>query len=212
VAKMIGAKQPEKFPDWAALAEGIRNNDEVAVKQFYDIFKHGFRYLVKRQLGSFDLEDSVHDCVLAVMTAVRKGSVREPERFVGFVHTIVKRHIANRIAVKISARSEDDIKSIALVHSTFPSPETQAIRTEAKIIARRVLDSLGDRDRDVLRRFYLLGQTEEQIRRDLDLSFHVFKNIKHRAKKKFAVQWQRHAASGVGASLRGALGNRRLAA
>jgi len=76
-----------------------------------------------------------------------------------------------------------------------PSPEVQAITTEARATARLALDSLSNRDRDVLRRFYLLNQTEEQIRQELNLSLHVFKNIKHRAKNKFAEQWHKHAGS-----------------
>jgi RNA polymerase sigma-70 factor (ECF subfamily) len=195
------AKKRETFSDWAVLAEGIRENNGVAVQQFYEIFNNGFRYFIKRQLGHADLQDSVHDCVVAVMTAVRRGPVREPERFVGFVNTIVKRHIARKIAEKMASRVEVEIKSASSLQSPCPSPETQAIATEVRTIARLALDSLSDRDREILRRFYLLGQTEEQIRRELNLSFHVFKNIKHRARSKFAEQWHRQANSVPGRNL-----------
>src|ERR1700722_1093318 len=144
VAKTTDTKRVLAFSDWAVLQEGIRANNEAAVKQFYDVFNNGFRYLIKRRLGSSGLEDTVHDCVLAVITAVRRGSMREPERFVGFVHTIVKRHIANKISEKVSGRSEDDIESISPLRCPSPSPEATAIRAEAKIIARRALDSLSD--------------------------------------------------------------------
>jgi RNA polymerase sigma-70 factor (ECF subfamily) len=188
-------KKLETFSYWAALEQGIRENNGAAVQQFYDAFNKGFRFFISRQLGLCDLEDSVHDCVLAVITAVRRGDVRQPERFVGFVNTIVKRHIAQKIAERIAGRSEFDIESASPLIFRGPSPEARAIKTEARTIARLALDSLSNRDRDILRRFYLLDQTEGQIRQELNLSFHVFKNIKHRAKNKFVEQWHKHAGS-----------------
>jgi RNA polymerase sigma-70 factor, ECF subfamily len=205
-------KKLETFFDWAALEQGIRENNGAAVQQFYDVFNGGFRYFIRRQLGLSDLEDSVHDCVLAVITAVRRGAIRQPERFVGFVNTVVKRHIAQKIAERIVGRSESDIESAPPSQLTFigPSPEAQAITTEARTIARLALNSLSNRDRDVLRRFYLLDQTEGQIRQELNLSFHVFKNIKHRAKNKFAEQWHKHAGSASSGALPVAVGSEDL--
>lgn len=193
--KAACTKKRETFSWWAALEQGIREDNAAAVQQFYDAFNEGFRFFIRRQLGLSDLEDSVHDCVLAVITAVRRGDVREPERFVGFVNTIVKRHIAQKIAERIASRSESDIELGPPLIFRGPSPEARAITTEARTIARLALDSLGNRDRDVLRRFYLLEQTEGQIRQELNLSFHVFKNIKHRAKNKFVEQWHKQAGS-----------------
>jgi RNA polymerase sigma-70 factor (ECF subfamily) len=184
-----------RIRDWAVLAKGIRDNNDASVKHFYDVFNAGFRLLIKRQLGESDLEDSVHDCVLAVIMAVRGGTPREPERCVGFVNTIVKRHIAHKIVERVARRAEEDIELVSPLRSSYPSPEAQAMKAEARSIARLVLDSLSDRDRDVLRRFYLLGQTEDQIRGELELSYQGFKNIKHRAKNKFVEHWHRRAGS-----------------
>jgi hypothetical protein len=44
-----------------------------------------------RQLGPQDLDDKVHDTFLIVVQAIRKGELREPERLMGFVHTVVRR-------------------------------------------------------------------------------------------------------------------------
>ena len=37
-----------------------------------------------------DLDGCVQDCVVAVINANLREAAREPERFVGFVHAIVK--------------------------------------------------------------------------------------------------------------------------
>jgi RNA polymerase sigma factor (sigma-70 family) len=195
-------------PDWARMAKGIRADDGSAVKEFYEVFNRGFRFFISRQLGSVDLEDNVHDCVLAVMTAVRREQLREPERFVGFVRTIVKRYIAARIKEKISGRADENIDEARHpLRYLSPDPERNAIRTETRAIARQALETLSGRDREVLRRFYLLEQKEEQIRLEMNLSEHAFKNIKHRAKNKFAEKWHnlanRGITSGVAGGVRG---------
>ena len=49
------------------------------------------------------------------------------------------------------------------LRSAGPSPEHAAIRAQARSISREALNALCVRDREVLRRFYLLEQTQEQI-------------------------------------------------
>jgi RNA polymerase sigma factor (sigma-70 family) len=176
--------------EWAILAEGIHGNDSAATKKFYEIFNGGFRFLLKRQLGLADLEDNVQECIVAVIDAVRKARLREPDRFVGFVHTIVKRHIAHQIVRLTSERQQSNVEDAALhLQSMAPSPESIASSEQMRRLARAALDALSSRDREMLRRFYLLGQSEEQIRRDMNLGEHVFKNVKHRAKNKFAEKY-----------------------
>jgi DNA-directed RNA polymerase specialized sigma24 family protein len=47
-------------------------------------------------LGPQDLDDRVHDTFLIVVQAISKGDLREPERLMGFVRTVVRRLVDNR--------------------------------------------------------------------------------------------------------------------
>ena len=182
--------------DWKALAEGIRAGQEPAVEQFYKLFNGGFRFFIRRQLGPQDLEDNVHDCVMSVICAVRETDLRDPDRFVCFVRTIVQRYIGKRIADKVSARSKCEIDSIAPPRSNDPGPERILLDKERMRIAALALQNLNPADVDVLRRFYLMEQTQEQICRELNLSPGSFRNLKHRAKNRFAVEWHVQACRG----------------
>jgi len=50
-----------------------------------------------------DLDDKVHDCFVIVTQAIQNGVLREPERLMGYVRTVVKRQIAASIDVRGAA-------------------------------------------------------------------------------------------------------------
>jgi RNA polymerase sigma factor (sigma-70 family) len=183
-----------QVPDWAALAEGIRVGDKTAVEQFYTTFNEGFRWFIQRRIGSQDLDDNVHECFMTVIAAIRQRPLREDERFVGYAMTIVRRYISQAIAKRIANRSHNDAQDFGSLPSAGLSPESSAMQAEGRQIARRVLSTLSRRDRDVLERFYLRDETEQEICEALNLSRDQFRNTKHRAKAKFVAAWRRWAA------------------
>src|SRR4051812_39854338 len=92
-------ERPEalQVPDWATLVGRIRDGDSAAIAELYGIFAKGIRYFLLRNLGSDDLDDKVQDCFVIVTQAIRNGDLREPERLMGYVRTVVKRQIAASI-------------------------------------------------------------------------------------------------------------------
>ena len=56
---------------------------------------------------------------------------------------------------------------------------------------KAILRGLGDRDREILTRFYIYEESQEQICRDMDLSENQFRLLKSRAKAKFSVLGKR---------------------
>jgi hypothetical protein len=55
-----------------------------------------------------------------------------------------------------------------------------------KSFAMHILKALSPRDREVLTRFYVKGQTAQEIKEAMDLTETQFRLIKSRAKKQFA--------------------------
>ena len=64
-------------------------------------------------------------------------------------------------------------------------PEETAIRQQHEQIAKRVLNSISKRDREILTRFYLLEQSQEQICDQMNLTETQFRLLKSRAKARF---------------------------
>ena len=80
-------------PVWAELVDKIKHNDATGLEELYRVFSRGVRFNLCRQLGSQDVDDRVHDTFLIVAQAIQRGDLREPERLMGYVRTIVSRRI-----------------------------------------------------------------------------------------------------------------------
>src|SRR5437868_5195279 len=92
--------------DWFNLVERLKQDESAAMEQLYALFARGIRYYLCRQLGPQDLDDKVHDCFLIVVQAIRRGDVREPDRLMGFVRTVVRRQIAAYIEAVVQHRRQ----------------------------------------------------------------------------------------------------------
>lgn len=176
-----------QLPDWSTLVSGIREGNPSAMAELYGIFAKGIRYFLLRNLGPGELDDKVHDCFVIVTQAIRNGELREPERLMGYVRTVVKRQIAASIDLAVQQRRSrvDYDESMFLSSDLRDNPEGRVIASQRAEIARRVLKGISRRDRDILHRFYVLEQSQEQICADMGLSYNQFRLLKSRAKARF---------------------------
>jgi RNA polymerase sigma factor (sigma-70 family) len=173
-------------PPWSGLVEQIRNGDPSALEQMYHIFSTGIRFYLCRQLGPQDLDDRVHDVFLIIVQSIQKGELREPERLMGYVRTIVRRQVAAQIDDNVKARrNQADLDFGMSLSDQHPNPERSAIEHESEELAMRILNSLPKRDREVLARFYLDEQPPDRICREMGLTETQFRLVKSRAKARF---------------------------
>jgi RNA polymerase sigma-70 factor, ECF subfamily len=171
---------------WTELVDKIRHNDPNGLEELYRVFSRGIRFYLCRQLGPQDLDDRVHDTFLVVAQAIQRGELREPERLMGYVRTIVRRHVAAQIENNVYCRRRQiDLDWGLTIRDLGSNPEQTAIQQENAEIARRVLDSIAPRDREVLIRFYLQEQSAEEICSEMGLTETQFRLLKSRAKARF---------------------------
>lgn len=172
--------------DWAELVDRIQRGDEAGMEELYRIFAKGIRYFLRRQLGGQELDDKVHDTFLIVVQAIQRGDLREPERLMGFVRTIVRRQIAAYIDEVVHSRREQlDIEVGGRVPDKQSNPEQSMASRQRIDLMETVLGELPEKDREVLTRFYLHEQTPEEICEDMNLSETQFRLLKSRAKTRF---------------------------
>lgn len=173
-------------PQWGDLVERIRSGDQASVEELYAIFGRGIRYYLCRHLGSQELDDKVHDTFVIVLQAIRNGSLREPDRLMGFVRTVVRRQVASFIEEAVQLRKDQAGLEIG---SSVPdggvSPERRVIDDERARIMYDILKGISLRDREILTRFYLYEQSVEQICTEMSLSETQFRLLKSRAKARF---------------------------
>jgi RNA polymerase sigma-70 factor, ECF subfamily len=186
IEREFQADTTDRVDSWAPLVEGVRNGEASAMEELYRVFSKGVRFYLLRQLGPQDLEDRVHDVFLIITHSIQRGDLREPERLMGYVRTVVRRQVAAQIQLAThQRRNYTDIDGGVNLSGPEPSPESRVIEREALNVAMRILRSLQKRDREVLTRYYLKEQKAEQICREMDLTETQFRLIKSRAKARF---------------------------
>lgn len=170
----------------------VRRGDELAVIELYRTFSSGIRYYFCRHLGPQELDDRVHDAFIIVLEAIRGGAVREPERLMGFVHTIARRQVSASIERAIHDRGEHlDLDAGAMIPDPKENPERKVMSREDARLLRAALKEISGRDREILTRFYLQEQTQEQICQEMNLSGTQFRLLKSRAKNRFGTTGRR---------------------
>ncbi|MBL8231070.1 MAG: sigma-70 family RNA polymerase sigma factor [Bryobacterales bacterium] len=182
----LDEEPPPPDVDYGALVERIRTADPMGMEDLYRIFSRGVRYYLCRQLGSQELEDKVHDTFLIVVQAIRRGDLREPERLMGFIRTVVRRQVAAHIENAVHNRRDQlDLEMGATLADFNEGPEQTAIVQQKAELMEKILRGLNKRDREILTRFYLDEQPQEQICEEMQLTDTQFRLLKSRAKTRF---------------------------
>jgi RNA polymerase sigma factor (sigma-70 family) len=196
-----GTAQGFQIRDWAGIVARIRENDPAAMEELYDIFASGIKYFLMRNLGNDELDDRVHDCFVIVTQAIQKDELRDPARLMGFVRTVVKRQIAGAIEAAVDSRRThvDYDESMFSLTDWQNDPEQKIISRQRSEIAQKVLQGISRRDREILDRFYVQEQSQQQICNEMGLSHTQFRLLKSRAKTRFG-NLGRRVAAGLGRS------------
>jgi RNA polymerase sigma factor (sigma-70 family) len=189
--------------DWADIVARIREGDSAAMEELYAIFAKGIRYFLLRNLGPDDLDDRVHDCFVIVAESIRKGDLRDPARLMGFVRTVVKRQIAANIETAVNKRrSEVEYEeSMFNISDWQDNPESSLLARQRSEIARKVMTGISRKDREILQRFYVYEQPQDQICREMGLTYNQFRLLKSRAKARFG-DLGKKMAKGMGVTFR----------
>jgi RNA polymerase sigma-70 factor (ECF subfamily) len=172
--------------NWQDLVERIHKGEESGMEELYRLFGRGIRYYLCRQLGHQELDDKVHDTFVIVVQAIRRGELREPDRLMGFVRTVVRRQVAAYIDDAVhSRRDELNLDMGVRVADRRNNPEQSAAFRQKMDLMLEVLRNLSERDREILTRFYLDEQSQETICHEMVLTETQFRLLKSRAKARF---------------------------
>jgi RNA polymerase sigma-70 factor (ECF subfamily) len=170
------------YADWSDLVARIRSGETDGMEELYHLFSRGIRFYLANQLGTIELDDRVHDTFVVIVQAIRRGELRDPERLMGFVRTIVRRQVAAHIDQGVDKRATQSVIPVGLPREN--PAEVVAFHRRTELIDR-VLTTLSGRDREILTRFYLLEQSQDEICSEMGLTESQFRLMKSRAKARF---------------------------
>ncbi len=186
-------KQAAPLPDWAEMVDRVKANDPQGLEDLYVFFAKGARFYFCRHLGLDELDDRVHDSFLMVVESIKRGELREPERLMGFIRTILRRQVASYVRGAVEGRrdyAQLDAESEYCLDFRG-CPEERIIDLETVDIMERVMRGMTIREREILTRFYLLEQPPEQICQEMHINLTQFRLMKSRAKGRFGAMGRR---------------------
>jgi RNA polymerase sigma-70 factor, ECF subfamily len=183
---VINTSEPRSI-DWAGLVSRIQNGENTGTEELYRIFNEGIRFLLCRRIGPQDMEDKVHDTFLLILQAIQRGDVREPERLMGFIHTVVRRQVAAYIDHMVHSRHEQlDFELLERgIADRRRNPEQHMVVRQNAAIMKNALLQMPHREREILIRFYEREEPLEQICEEMRLTETQFRLFKSRAKARF---------------------------
>lgn len=171
--------------DYVDLVNRIQLGERQAEEEFCQGLYKGIQFLLRRKLRCKDVDDDAQEVLMQVLQAIRRRQLNEPERLMGFVYTVLVRQAARRVRENVHTRNLSAMPGIGIPPRDITDPEKLLSLTERKQLAVNVLSMLSERDSELLRRFYLLEQSEVQICSEMALTGTQFRLLKSRAKSRF---------------------------
>ena len=173
--------------DWRVVVDQIRRGDPAGEETLYQNLRTGARLFLQRRLGTPDVDDKVHDLFLNIVKSIRADELREPERLMGFVRTLLFRQLSLEVSRLAKTRdTTSGIDAVKDVSHSLPTPEQQTLEKEKVELMKEMLRELSDRDFEVLTRSYLREQPAEQVCSEMSLTPAQFQLLKTRAKARLA--------------------------
>jgi len=177
---------------WTPLVERIRQGDREAVGELYEQLLPGLRFYFVNRLGRDAASDAAHSVFLRAVEQIAQGDLREPEALPGYMRTMAARYVC----AQIEQRQREQWQSLTpLMESRLSDgrkgPESEYGQQERLTLALKVLRGMSEREREILTRFYLYEQTQEQICKEMGLTATQFRLLKSRAKARFGQKGQK---------------------
>jgi RNA polymerase sigma factor (sigma-70 family) len=199
------AQKPVQNPNQNVdLVRRVQRGDADGMAELYEYISTGLRPYLARQLRSQDFHDKVHSIFVDVVIAIQRGQLREPHRLMGFARTIARRKVSGYIDDAASSRrNQVDIGTAFWLASPRATPESEMISREQQDLVRRALAHLTEREGEILKRFYMQEQSQQQICQEMGLTHTQYRLLKWRSKARFELVSRRQIASHNLRSLRG---------
>lgn len=172
--------------DLVDLVRRIIKGDEQAEAELIQRYCRGMRVIIDQIIDDPSYaEDLAQETLIKALDKIRAGAVAEPERVSGYIRGIAKQMAWDHLK-KSQVRQFISVDEVVLTSDKNQDPLEELLRTEEANTVRRVIGKLScERDRQILTRFYILGEDKESICADLRLDSTYFKGVKFRAVQRF---------------------------
>jgi len=165
------------------MVEGIQAGRADSMEAFYQFLKRHPTFFLATRIPCQYIEDRIHETFRIVVSAIQQGKIRDPERLMGFVYTVLKRQAMLQISEIVAGRALKGMDEGSRVPSSL-NVERELSSGEHQRLVASVLGELPTLQRTVLVEFYLNEKPAEQICQELNLTATQFRLLKSRAKER----------------------------
>lgn len=184
---MKSAEPASGRTDPARLVQRILAGDRSAEEDLVHRYRCGVAVIVRRIVwDSFATDDLCQETFRIVLEKTRQGDLREAERLSGFICGVARNLAIEYLRRTRQMASLEEVEETSLVSDHVPDPLSTLLEEEKLKAVRQVLQELTTmRDREILRRFYLLEEDKDRICASLGLSSLHFNRVLYRARERF---------------------------
>jgi RNA polymerase sigma-70 factor (ECF subfamily) len=168
------------------LVTRVRDGDRAAETEMVERYSRGLRYLLRRKTRDTNLtEDFLQETWAIALVKIRDNGLDNPGRLAGYLCGI-----ANNLALSEKRRvnrqrTAVNSEIVALIPDESSNPYRHASRAEVCNQVRDLLNDLNtERDREILRRFYVREEDKESICKRLDIDGVHFNRVLYRARQR----------------------------
>ncbi len=153
--------------DWGATLDALVAGDRIAFARFNRLVT-GFLTQFRAYDFEADWDDLRQEVLMSVVQNARSGRLREPEALVGYVRAIARNKFVDRLKRKLRRGEgatlpwEEEIERSPAVGAPGYEPGTDPAITRD---LRAAIAALDARDRELIERVYLRGETYEEASR-----------------------------------------------
>ncbi len=147
--------------NWHALTSLIRNEDPAGEDEFIRAYGRGIEIYLRRNLGFSNLKDLTRETLRTSIEGIRQGWLKEPRDLVSFLRRTVQQK-----------RLPDE----------GSSERPGGTRAKSELLERQ-LRLATSREREMLIRYYLYGQSMERIQEEMGADGQEFLALKARVRQ-----------------------------
>lgn len=191
------AYSSEVTNDYSSLVSRVEAGDAQAEAEFTQLFLPGVSALVRRKARPGDpiVDDLVQDVLQRLIQRLRDSALNDPQALPAYVRSTA----VNMVLAEYRRRARRGEHSASVDIETLQSPDDpdqNAQRDQLGQCIRVLLAELPtERDREILRRFYLDEHDRDTVCVALDIDVNHFRRVLHRARQRLKVLIQR---AGIG--------------
>ena len=172
-----------------SLAERLRAGDEQAEREFVELFAGRLHLMISARIHDRETaRDLAQEALVAALSSLRKGGLREAAKLAAFVHGVGRNVANNYVRRRQSGPVEVPLEPDAVVASPWGEDEEDR---ERRALALRALRGLSASDRDVLTLTLVDGLKPGDIARRLGETAETVRTRKSRALKRVIAEIER---------------------